>query len=156
MTSAQYAEAYSRNFGPMVRAFTRYGFGRDKAEDLVQSAWLRGWERLEQLRDDGLVVWWVNRIATNKLRDDFRSSQRVRQLKSEDMIAVEPHINIAAIDAERVLQLCDDERQRMMCSSVYIDERPTPLVAREMGISREALNSALARTRRVLRKKLVA
>jgi len=155
MTRELYGESYLRNFEPMVRALTRGGVHREAAEDAVQSGWAKGWERLDQLRDSGLLVWWVRQIAANKLRDDFRSRQRMRQLEPVDTIAVPPTINLAAIDAERILHLCD-ERQRLMCLRVYLEECESSLVAHEMGISRQALNSALSRTRRLLRKKLAA
>jgi len=157
MTPEQFGEAYSRNFEPMVRAFTQRDGRRDKAEEIVQSAWVRGFERLDQLRDDRALLPWIRQIAGNKRWDDIRSRQRVRQLEPEDVIAVEPNVNLVAIDAERdadrILQLCDDERQRTMCLCVYIHESPTAVVAQDMGISSQALMSRLARTRRVLRKK---
>jgi len=156
MTRELYGEAYQRNFEPMVRTFMRRGVPRATAEDAVQSGWTTGWERLGQLRNAKLLVWWVRTICTNKLRSDFRARHGTRQLEPEDKVAVPAAVNLAAIDAERIiLHLCD-ERQRLMCSRVYLQECEHSLVALEMGISRQALNSALSRTRRLLRKKLAA
>jgi RNA polymerase sigma factor (sigma-70 family) len=155
MTRELYGEAYERNVKPMVRSFMRSGIRREAAEEAVQSGWAKGWEQLDQLRDPELLVFWVRRIVANKLRDDFRSRQKLRQLEPVDTVAVPPTINLAAIDAERILDLCD-ERQRLMCSHVYLQERDRSLVAQEMGCSRQAVNSALSRTRRLLRKKLAA
>jgi DNA-directed RNA polymerase specialized sigma24 family protein len=156
MTSELFGETYKRNFEPMVRALTRRGYSREIAEEVVQSGWVRGFEVMNQLQVDALLVPWVNRIVVNKLRDVFRSRQRTRQLEPEDTAAVPSAVNLAAIDAERILHLCD-ERQRLMFSRVYLEECDRLLVAHEMcASSRQALNSALARTRRMLRKKLAA
>jgi DNA-directed RNA polymerase specialized sigma24 family protein len=38
------------------------GTNRGDAEDLAQSAWARGWERLFQLRDDANILGWVYAI----------------------------------------------------------------------------------------------
>jgi RNA polymerase sigma factor (sigma-70 family) len=156
MTREEYGDAYQRNFEPMVRSFTQPGVPRAAAEDAVQSGWVKGWERLDQLRDAKLLVWWVRRIVANNLCSDFRSRKRTRPLEPEDTLAVASAVNLAAIDAERILRLLCDERQRLIFSRVYIEEREHSLVAQEMGISRQAVNSALSRTRRMLRKKLAA
>jgi RNA polymerase sigma-70 factor (ECF subfamily) len=157
MTGDFYGDAYQRNFEPMVRSVMRRGFPRAVAEDAVQSGWVRGWERLDQLRDSALLVWWVRRIVANKLWDNFR--KRMCQFEPDDDMAVPTKVGLAAIDAaidvERILLLCD-ERQRLMFSRVYLQECESSLVAEEMGISRQAVNSALSRTRRMLRKKLAA
>jgi RNA polymerase sigma factor (sigma-70 family) len=156
MTPVSFGDAYQRNFEPMVRSVMRRGFRREVAEEAVQSGWATGWERLDQLRDAELLVWWIRQIVANKLRDDFRSRQRTRQLEPKETIAVPPSVNFAAMEAENILKLCDDTRHRHMCSRVYLDEWQSEQVAREMGISRQAVNSALFRTRRLLRKKLAA
>lgn len=84
----------------------------------------------------------------------------MRQVEPEDNVATLPEIEFGAIDAaitvERVLQLCDDDRQRHMFSRVYLEEHENSKVAKEMGITRHALNSRLSRTRCLLRKKLAA
>lgn len=74
MTREQFGEVYSQNYGPMVRAFVARGLSHDKAEDLVQSAFLRGFKRLGQLKDDESVAGWIAAIARNAFRDDARTS----------------------------------------------------------------------------------
>jgi RNA polymerase sigma factor (sigma-70 family) len=150
MTREAYGDAYQKHFEDMVRSFMRGGVPRAAAEEAVQSGWATGWERLHQLRDPELLIWWIKRIVANKVRDGLRSRQRVRPLEPEDTIAVPSAVNLAAIDVERILLLCD-ARQRLMFSRVYLQECERSLVAQEMRISRQAVNCALSRTRRMLR-----
>jgi RNA polymerase sigma factor (sigma-70 family) len=151
MTREHYGDAYQRNFEPMVRSVMQRGVPRAAAEDAVQSGWATGWERLDQLRDAALLVWWVTRIITNKLRDDFRSRQHTRQLEPEDTIAVPPTANVAAIDLQRALWKCPP-RQRALLETVYLEDRSAREVAGDLGTSVSALHQRLSTARRSLRK----
>jgi DNA-directed RNA polymerase specialized sigma24 family protein len=55
-----------------VRFLESRGSARDSAEEIAQAAWVRGWERIEQLRDVAMVFTWVNTIALNIFRSDCR------------------------------------------------------------------------------------
>ncbi len=72
-------------------------------EDVAQAAWLRGWERLHQLRDEGKIVNWVNAIAANKHR---RGSQQDARYQTLPKLCGQGGIDVAAIDAARILTLC--------------------------------------------------
>ena len=58
---------------PVVFSVSR-GAALEEAEEIAQAAWARGWEYREQLRDPGLVSYWVNSIARNLYRARFRSA----------------------------------------------------------------------------------
>ena len=63
MTREEYGQAYQRGFDLTVRLLLSRGAPRDRAREVAQAAWARGWERLSQLRNESLVVTWVNTIA---------------------------------------------------------------------------------------------
>ncbi len=65
MIQAGYEQAYQQGFGRTVRFLCSRGVSMDNAEDLAQAAWLRGWQKLDQLRDEGVIVSWINAIAAN-------------------------------------------------------------------------------------------
>jgi DNA-directed RNA polymerase specialized sigma24 family protein len=77
---------------------------RDTAIDVAQGAWLRGWERLDQLRDESVLVTWVNTIALNQFRKTVRRDQRHEALR--DVPYPKPALNWAAIDLSRILSRC--------------------------------------------------
>ena len=72
MTKEGYGQAYQRGFELTVRFLLSRGVQRDNAREVAQAAWVRAWERLSQLRDDNLVVTWVNTIALNVYRGLIR------------------------------------------------------------------------------------
>jgi DNA-directed RNA polymerase specialized sigma24 family protein len=62
MTRDGYGQAYQRGFDRTVGFLVSRGVDRDSANEVAQAVWLRGWERLPQLRNESLVVTWVNTI----------------------------------------------------------------------------------------------
>jgi DNA-directed RNA polymerase specialized sigma24 family protein len=56
MTQEGYGQAYQQGFGRTVRLLRSRGASMDNAEDAAQAAWLRGWQKIDQLRDEGMIV----------------------------------------------------------------------------------------------------
>jgi len=76
MTREEYGEAYKRGFDLTVRFLLSRGVHpSDRAREAAQAAWTKGWERLGQLRDESLVMTWVNAIALNVYRGFLRREQ---------------------------------------------------------------------------------
>jgi RNA polymerase sigma-70 factor (ECF subfamily) len=104
MTRERFGKAYEESLDNTVRFLLSRGVRRDSAADIAQSAWLRGWERLDQLRDDRFLVTWVNSIALNHFRKVIRFEGRNEPL--EDRPQPGPAVNWAAIDVSRILSSC--------------------------------------------------
>lgn len=104
MTREEYGQAYQDGHEHTVRFLLSRGVNRDTAIDVAQSAWLRGWERLDQLRDERVLITWVNTIALNQFRKVIRQDQRHEALQDT------PHpraaLNWAAMDLSRILSRC--------------------------------------------------
>jgi RNA polymerase sigma factor (sigma-70 family) len=73
MTRDEYGLAYQQGFDLTVRFLINRSAQRDLARDVAQSAWVRGWERLHQFRNESDVRSWINTIALNVLRSILRS-----------------------------------------------------------------------------------
>ena len=157
MTREGYGQAYQRGFDLTVRFLLSRGVHRDNANEVAQAAWVRGWERLGQLRNESLVVTWVNTIALNVYRSLIRR-EPVNQtlLEPQDKTV---GIDLAAIDIARVLTFCRPSDRRLLeqCMSGVT----TSEMARELGASETAVRIRLLRARRdarsrVEKKKFVA
>ena len=81
MTRDAYARAYQDGFPLTFRFLLSRGVGRDTAEEISQAAWIRGWERLNQLRSDEMICTWVNTIALNLYRRAIRQERRHQVLQ---------------------------------------------------------------------------
>ena len=104
MTREEFGRAYEDGHPHTVRFLLSRGVNRDTAIDVAQGAWLRGWERLDQLRDESVLVTWVNTIALNQFRKTVRRDQRHEALR--DVPYPKPALNWAAIDLSRILSRC--------------------------------------------------
>jgi len=111
MTQEQFADAYAGGLRLTVRFMVSRGVGPDTAEEAAQAAWVRGWERRRQLRNPKRLQTWVNAIALNVLRNEYRRRQ-TSELPLD--IAIPPRANPRAIDLRRVLEKCKPAEREML------------------------------------------
>ena len=149
MTVEEYGRAFQRGFDVTVRLLVSRGVQGDWAREVAQTAWVRGFERLGQLRSDNLVVTWVNAIALNVYRRFVRKEtayQTLPELTSED------RVNLAAIDVSRILRSCcprDRKLLRQQMSGFTAKE-----LANQGGVTETAVRLRLLRARRAARARL--
>lgn len=71
-----YGMLVHRHQGVLYRHARGMGFDHDSALDLVQEAFIRGWERLGECRDGAHVRSWLFRICRNLCLDELRNVRR--------------------------------------------------------------------------------
>jgi len=149
MTHEGFGEAYQRGFDLTLRFLRSRGVPRESAREVTQAAWVKGWERLGQLRDDELLFTWVNTIALNAYRRVRRQEGALNALPD---IGVQPGINLAAIDMARILRICGPGDRKLL------EQQMTGLTPREIakmrGIPESAIRIRLLRARRAARMRL--
>jgi DNA-directed RNA polymerase specialized sigma24 family protein len=146
MTSEAYGMAYQRGFDMTVRFLISRGVGRDMARDVAQAAWVRGWERLDQLRNESMVVTWVNAIAMNVHRTVLRSERAFQSLPEYYSRA---ELNLAAIDLKRILRFCAPRDRALLELQMQGDTAEE--IARKQGVTETAIRIRLLRARRAAR-----
>ena len=150
MTTENYGQAYQAGFHRTVGFLLAQGLRGDCARDIAQAAWVRGWERLDQLRSEGMVLTWVNSIALNLYRHSIRcdrANQRALKALPESRTAAGP--DLAAIDLRRLLTFCRP------CDRLLLEQQMQGVsaeeMARKLGISNTAIRIRLLRARRGVR-----
>ncbi len=111
MTRDEFGAAYQRHFRQTVLFLIANGLSRDAAQETAQAAWARGWEQLSQLRDEGTLVIWLNRVALNLHRSLLRREPEYEELARN---ILGPDLNLAAIDAQTILDRCKVPDRRML------------------------------------------
>jgi RNA polymerase sigma factor (sigma-70 family) len=111
MTTEQYAAAYDRGFSHTRRFIASRGVSVDQAAEIAQTAWARGWEYRQQVRDIEKVGSWVNTIALNVLRTSFRRA-RTSELCVEG--AVTQPTSAQTIDCRKMLELCSPGDRKLL------------------------------------------
>src|SRR5260370_31316963 len=111
MKPKDYATAFESGYGATRRFRLSRGAPAEEAEEIAQAAWARGWEYREQLRDPGLVSYWVNSIARNLYRARFRSAVAV---PLENIQEPSYAFDTSSIDLRRMLDACSHRDRALL------------------------------------------
>jgi len=146
MTRSDYGRAYEQGFEPTVRFLVSKGIPRDSAEETAQAAWTRGWERIDQLRDEDSVKTWVTAIALNMYRRNTHIDRRKEPLLDR---AVNTDPGAAAIELASVLDSCCPSDRVLLLFQLY--GFTTSEMAHHVGVTEVAVRIRLMRARRSAR-----
>ncbi|MGA3206081.1 MAG: sigma factor [Bryobacteraceae bacterium] len=148
MLRNEYAQAFETGYSATRRFLLARGAPLEEAEEIAQAAWARGWEFRDQLRDPGLVSYWVNSIARNLFRARFRAPL---QTEMEDADAAYT-LDVDAIEVLRLLDRCSQRDRALLEQSLegYSAEE----IALAEGITPTGIRVRLLRIRSALREKL--
>jgi DNA-directed RNA polymerase specialized sigma24 family protein len=145
MLRTDYGEAFETGYIATRRFLLSRGAPIEEAEEIAQAAWARGWEFRDQLRDPGLVSYWVNSIARNLFRARFRVPL---QTDIDDSCAVYT-LDLESIEVGRLLDRCGKLDRQLLERSLegYSAEE----IARTEGITPTGIRVRLMRIRQTLR-----
>src|SRR5947207_2833588 len=104
MTREEYGNAYQTGHQRTIRFLLSRGAAAGLVPDIAQTAWLRGWERVAQLRNPQLIVPWINSIALNHYKRTIQTECLYQPIQEADH--GKTTLNLAAIDVERILRTC--------------------------------------------------
>jgi RNA polymerase sigma factor (sigma-70 family) len=148
MKRTEYAKAFETGFPATRRFLLSRGAAVEEAEEIAQAAWARGWEFRDQLRDPGLVGFWVNSIARNLFRARFRA----KVLAPMDGVEAPYQMNLEEIELHRLLERCSGRDRHLLEQSLegYSAEE----IAKVEGITSTGIRVRLLRIRQSLRQQL--
>jgi DNA-directed RNA polymerase specialized sigma24 family protein len=146
MTQDSYGQAYRQGFIRTVRLLRSRGATMDNAEDAAQAAWLQGWQKLDQLRDERMILSWVNTIALNWHRHSMRREARYQVLPD---LCGHAGIDLAPIDAAKILRICRPADRILF--EHQLGGLTTNEIAEKHRVSTTAIRIRLLRARRAVR-----
>ena len=149
-TQEQFAAAYRLGFARTVRFLQSSGVQHELAEEIAQAAWSRGWECRSQLKNHAAIGVWVNSIAKNLLRVDYRRRKTVEEL-TEDSATIGASTDSTAL--AELLSHCNDE-DRMLLVRHYMEGWSSNELAPALGISPVSVRVRLLRIKNSLRESL--
>lgn len=147
LSSDDYARAYQDGFSKTVRFLSSCGAHRDLAEEVAQAAWVRGWERLNQLRHLPALTFWVNSIAKNILRNSYRRQQNLTELAENTL--VEHPLESEALDAGRIFDECTADERKLL-ELYYLEGFTSQELSGEFGLSAVGVRVRLTRLKKDL------
>lgn len=147
LNEAQFAAAYSRGFGRTLRFIQSSGISVELAEEIAQAAWCRGWECRDQLKNPAAVGVWVNSIAKNLLRVDFRRRKAVEEIQDDTAVHIPSTLRTDLAD---LLAHCSKQDRRLLVMH-YMEGWTSNELAPELGISPVSVRVRLLRIKQSLR-----
>jgi RNA polymerase sigma-70 factor, ECF subfamily len=133
---------------------------KDDAEDIVQSAFIRGLQKGESIRDDESTVAWFYRVLRNAIIDHYRRNaarQRKNEAWGKEFIdKVEPDEGIRNEVCQCINPVLDSLKPeyRDTLRLVDLEDQPLRAVAEQSGISENNAAVRVHRARRALRQRV--
>ncbi|MCU1334588.1 MAG: polymerase subunit sigma-70 [Bryobacterales bacterium] len=147
ITREEYGDIYQAARGRTIQFLRSCGAAPELAPDIAQSAWLRGWERLSQLRDPRMIVYWINSIALNQYRRTIRTECLFQEIRECDH--GKSSLNLAAIDVALMLRACRPQDRLLL--EAQLKGVTAKEIAREQGLTETAVRIRFLRARRSAR-----
>jgi len=128
-----------------------------EAEDVAQEAFVRLWQRADQLEiGDAGVRPWLRQVSRNLAIDRMRSSKRLTVVADVPEHGADARQQEHVEDAERADHVAEalaelPERQRVALTLFHFEELSQVEVAEALSCSVEAVESLLSRARRRLK-----
>ncbi len=143
-------------FADLVRASSRtlYAAARaillndQDAQDCVQEAILKGWEKLRTLRDSSLFQTWLTRIAITTAINMRRKKKRGAPLLTD--VPAKSARTAEHVDVRRAVEALD-QKTRICTVLYYFEDMPIDGIAGALGIRPNTVKTRLFRARGKLR-----
>jgi RNA polymerase sigma-70 factor (ECF subfamily) len=142
---------------PRLWAFvSRMISDRGRAEDVLQTIWLRVVRSMGRLREPERLAPWLYGVARAAVADEFRTLYRAppTEVLDETAQSDEPADRLAIIEAVEagLSQLHPIDREAVVLH--YLEELPLASVAEICGVPAGTIKSRLHRARRIMRETL--
>lgn len=147
-------ELYKRYAGKMMVVCKRYAGSKQEAEDFLQEAFIRIYDKLHTYQFSGSLEGWIRRVVVHTALNKIRSRKRYDDL-SEDLPIVDDNAVDAVADlGEKDLMLMIaalPDGYRTVFNMYAIDGYDHAEIAEALGISEGTSRSQLAKARASLR-----
>jgi RNA polymerase sigma-70 factor (ECF subfamily) len=137
----------------LVAAVALVSGSRPAAEDAVQEALLRAWERSERGEEIESLNAWVTTVSLNLARSGLRRLRSERRARASLRVAGVGGPSADRVDVERALSTLP-RRQREVVVLRYYLQLDTREVGRALGINEGTVKSTLSRARAALAERL--
>lgn len=153
-------ELYNRTYNSVYQSVRMMIKDEDAALDIVQDAYIRGFQHLNQLHEPGNYRAWMKRIAMNTAQNYLRKKQPILfsemegaedEERPEVQFVDERQENLPEVAIERqetarlineILDTLSDE-QRLVITMYYYEEMNAREIADELGVNENTIRSRL-------------
>jgi RNA polymerase sigma-70 factor (ECF subfamily) len=163
-----FGELFRQNYNECLRRARWMIRNRSDAEDEVQNACWKAFQRLDQFRGEGTFSAWLSRIVENQCLMRIREERQLRFLDLDEASESKIRIELVAQMMDPEDELGDQQLDSLLRREIArippllrnvmllydVDELPMPEVAARLGLSVPAAKSRLMRARVEMRARL--
>ena len=150
-------ELYERTYQDVYHTIKSVVHDEDTALDILQDAYIKGFESLGQLNDPRSFLPWMKRIAINRAKNELKRKKPMlfTDMENEDGDELpfqderEEHLPDIVIDKQETTRLINEmlatlsEEQRMVIGMFYYEQMSVKEIAAELGCSENTVKSRL-------------
>ncbi|WP_316818739.1 RNA polymerase sigma factor [Pedobacter nyackensis] len=150
---------YKHTAAKMLAVCMRYTRDKTEAEDVLQIAYVKVFEKLKEYRGDGAFEGWIRRIMVNTAIESYR-----KNIKTMNVVPIEDAYDqpstgfdfsrLGIQDLMKVVQKLADG-YRIVFNMYAIEGYSHKEIAITLGISEGASKSQLSRARSILRAEII-
>ena len=148
---------YQQYAGKIMGICIRYARDPDEAQDVLQEAFIKIYEKIGQVKEPKALPGWVKRIAVNTAINHYHKQKRIYQqsdLEEVKELTGEEENVIAAMSNQELLEVIAQlpEGYRMVFNLYVIEGYPHKEIADMLQISEGTSKSQLSKTKNMLKR----
>lgn len=150
-------ELYDRFAPKMMGVVYRYANNNDEAQDILQDAFVKVFERLGSYKKEGSLEGWIRRIVVNTALDHIRKNKKSQfnvDLSQAEYLGSEKDFIIENLSANEILQLLRTipVGYRTVFNLYAIEGYSHKEIAEQLDISENTSKSQYSRAKSFMRK----
>lgn len=143
----------------MLGVCIRYAKDRFEAEDILQTAFVKVFQKVNEFRGDGSFEGWIRRIMVNTAIETYRKNQRMMNVVDIDEVYDEPQVtfDMNGLEVRDLMNLIQQlsAGYKLVFNLYAIEGYSHKEIANQLGITEGASKSQLSRARSILKEKLM-
>lgn len=150
---------YKQTASKMMAVCMRYAKDRMEAEDVLQMAYVKIFQKVKEYRGEGSFEGWIRRIMVNTAIESYRKNLRMLNVVSIEDAYEQPsqafdYSSLGMQDLMKVIQKLADG-YRMVFNMYIIEGYSHKEIAEALGISEGTSKSQLSRARAILQQEIL-
>lgn len=142
----------------MLGVCMRYAKDRYEAEDILQTGFVKVFQKIRDFRGEGSLEGWIRRIMVNTAIEMYRKNQRWLGIVDIDEVYEDPQTacNMDHLETKDLLTLIQELAggYKLVFNMYVIEGYSHREIAETLGISEGSSKSQLSRARAILKSKL--
>lgn len=143
----------------MLGVCVRYAKDSFEAEDILQTGFVKVFQKISEFRSDGSFEGWIRRIMVNTAIEVYRKNQRTLNVVDIGNVYDEPQsmFDITGLETKDLLKLIQQlpDGYRVVFNMYVIEGYSHKEIGEQLAISEGASKSQLSRARALLRERIL-